>query len=184
MGRGPGALLTHSCGDGTCLLWSKEGPGAQRSRLVLTSPPCLTSSPRNQKAHGLPQAPSWLMARPLPLPRCPQPHCRRRGCGGTSVPVPHPHTEPIVPGTQGADSAHCHPFTGTGHPRGGLCQGHPPSPVGQLGGGAAHSSPTQGARACGRPSQPQVQDQTLTPCKPLEQAPTYREKSLLWHCAR
>ena len=137
--------------------------------------------PPEPEGTRLPQAPSWLMARSLPLPRCPQPHCGRRGCGGASVPVSHPHTEPIVPGTQGADSAHCHPFPGTGHPRGGLCQGRPPSPVGQLGGGAARSSPTQGARACGQPSQPQVQDQTLTPCKPLEQAPTYREKSLLWH---
>lgn len=43
-----------------------------------------------------------------------------------SSPTPHPHTEPIVC-AQGPTQAHCCPFTGTGHPGGGPCQGvHPP----------------------------------------------------------
>lgn len=35
---------------------------------------------------------------------------------------PHPHIEPIVSQHKGPTQAHCYPFMGTGHPRGGLCQ--------------------------------------------------------------
>lgn len=141
--------LKHSCGNRTCLkdLWSKEGAGAQRRggvqqwtcSHVSALPYVLPPGPRRMwvlrsscTADG--PVPASALVSPAPL--------RKEACGAASSPTPCPHTEPIV-----SNWAHCHPFTGIGCPRRGLCQGHPPSlwPAWRW---AAPSSPTPKGPGC------------------------------------
>lgn len=145
--RGPGALLKHSCGSRIHFMWTKEGAelrgGEERRGTPVPTPqPCLRSCPRGPRRTRVLRS-SFVAESPFPASASVSPALPwKEGVWGGLLPHPRPpHRAHCLRNTRGRLSPLPYPFMGTGHPRGGLCQGRPPSQAGQLGCGAAHLPP-------------------------------------------